>query len=977
MKKIRAILLVSFFIFLTARCLTAAELDVPFHFSTIETDHFQVHYHQGLSEAARKTAVLAEEAHAILTKELDWTPKEKTQIVLVDDSDLTNSFSTVIPYNAIFIQIVPPSLDMTIGEYDDWLKLIIYHEYTHILTIDPSRGYSNLTRSIFGKPVPVPNPVSFLAFIATAPPNLFLPDWWLEGASTWSETEYTKAGRGRSSYYEMILRMAVAEDNIPSIDRINGEAPDWPNGHMPYIFGLELQKFIADKYGRDSIEKLSLSHSGRFPYFLNGAPEGLLGKGYPALYNEMVEKLKEEENGRIRTIKEAPLTQFKTHGIKGEMLTNPRYSPDGRLLALNLRDPHGHERIIITDASGVTVDSIRRLPSDHAVAWSPDSSMIYFCQEEVNEGFYVYQDLYSYNLRNRRLQRLTQGLRLREPDISPDGRRFAAIVNKRGDQNLVIVNTRPDGGIDENLETLTEYRLMRVSGPRWSPDGSFIVYTVTGNSGTSSLYLYNAMEKTDKRLIEGRFTIAYPAWSKDGGYIIYTSDETGVYNLYAYSVKENRRYRITNMLGGAFQPDVSAESKEIVFSSYGSRGFKIASIPYNREEWTEKQGPAIKPYWKEDEREGLEGGYAASDSGGANTDIRISEPRPFSSLDTLAPRFWLPIAYSDHDGVVLGAYTAGQDVLQYHSYQLDVDYGAASSKWYYNAAYVYDYLYPTITLEAHRKPVLYSKLLQTGNYYELDRSYTLKVAVPINALESSYSFILGYTWLRQSALSGLSDGRFNNIDIFQGRRSYAFGAIEFSDALKYPYSISHEEGRSLSLLYKYYGSATGSEVNSREYIADYSQYLAPFKEKHSTVFLNLKGGASSGRRISVQAFQLGGGNLESDFPLRGYPSRSASGKYITTATIELRAPVKYIFEGWQTKPLFFEKLHGAAFADFGEVWGDPRGFSIEHLKADAGFEARLDLTLGYKFKVTPAIGIARGFNQDGTTRVYFTVYSNL
>src|SRR3989338_10929771 len=189
----------------------AANLDTSFKFSTIETEHFSIHFHQGLEDVAQKSASIAEDAHDTLVREFKWEPREKTQMVLIDDSDFTNGWASVLPYNTIYIQVVPPSIDMTIGEYEDWLRMLIIHEYSHILTMDTARGYSEVMRAIFGKPLPPYDPISFLFFLAAAPPNVFLPSWWHEGMATWGETEFTSAGRGRSTFYEMILRMAVEE----------------------------------------------------------------------------------------------------------------------------------------------------------------------------------------------------------------------------------------------------------------------------------------------------------------------------------------------------------------------------------------------------------------------------------------------------------------------------------------------------------------------------------------------------------------------------------------------------------------------------------------------------------------------------------------------------------------------------------------------------------------------------------------------
>ena len=999
----------------------AANIDTSFEFSTIETEHFAIHFHQGLEDAAQKAASIAEDMHESLVKEFKWSPREKTQMVLIDDSDFTNGFASVLPYNTIYIQLVPPAIDMTIGEYEDWLKILIIHEYSHILTIDPARGYSKIMRSIFGKPIPSGDPLSLLLFIVAGPPNIFLPLWWHEGIATWSETEYTRTGRGRGTFYEMILRMAVAENNIPAIDKINGDPPYWPDGNMPYIFGLRLQKYIADKYGKDALGDLNITHAGRFPYFLNGAPGGLFkGKNYVSLYWEMIEDLKREEKKRIEILSQAPFTPLKTLNIEGELLTNPRYSPDGSMIAFNKRDPHGHEAIMIAERDGGGArETVRRLASDHSISWSPDGIHIYFSQAEINRGFNIYHDLYSYDIKREKLKRLTYGLRIKEPDVSPDGKRIAVIVSERGSQNLAILDLKaeehPSDGDDYRLEKVTNHRLVRVSGPRWSPEGRFIAYSVTDNNGRSGLYIYDTSEKTNRQIFEAAFNIAYPTWSKDGKYVIYTSDETGVYNIFAYSVnthgqarrylpseqgeregeapkawplegatqapmmiEEHRRYQVTHLLGGAFQPDISSDSREIIFSGYDSKGFKIARIRYDPDKWMTTFGPTIKPYWKDDNEsfKPLVSDLQEDDGLPNNRSFK-----PYSSAKTLLPKFWLPTLSGDHDGPVFGLFTAGQDVLAYNTYLLEFDYGASSNRVYYNAVYLNDYAYPTFTVRTYSSPVLYSDFLQRGDYFEINRSFVIGMSVPLNYLESRYRFIIGYHLQKQEALSDLTNSQFNGVAVFQGRRDNIFAGIEFSNSLKYPYSISHEEGRRISLLFRYYSRDIGSDLDSKEYIASYSEYLLlPFSGpimRHNVIYLNLKGAISEGERINQQAFQLGGIPMQTEFPLRGYPSRFSTGQYIATGTLEYRAPIWYILRGRNTKPFFLDRLHGALFTDLGEAWDNNIGFSSERLKIGAGIEVRFDMTLGYWLKITPTLGFAHGFNQDGETSVYFTIYSNL
>ena len=982
----------------------AAKHDTSFRFSTIETPHFSVHFHQGLEPLGQKASIIAEEVHGRLAKEFGWQPAEKTQLVLLDDSQFADGLTVTIPYNMIYLHVEPPAVALGMGEYDDWLKLLITHEYTHVLTSDPARGFWKFTRAVFGKPLPPLDPIAALFFIATAPPNTFMPRWWHEGMATWSESEFTGGGRGKGSYFDMVFRAAVAEGNLPTVDLINGDAPNWPDGDLPYLYGYRLQKYIADTYGKDAPGKLSLGHSGRFPYLIDGPPAELFqGLGYAELYANMLVAVKREQGERIAQLSRVPFTPLTTLATLGENLTNPRLSPDASRLAFTRRDPHRHTEVVVTDKSGGrTIASFRRRASDESLCWSPDGSKLYFTQAEVRSGFDVYQDLYAYDFATGSTVRLTHGKRLGNVEISPDGKLFAAVVSSRGSQNVALIDAlAPDQG--SALRLITDYRLERLSAAHWSPDGSTLCYAVRDNAGVSSLRLYDPKGGADRTLFSLGHTLTDPVWSRDGSCIFYISDETGVFNLFAFDLKEQKSYQVSHLLTGALQPDPTPDGRAIVLSHYGSRGFNIARLELDRAGWTEKRGPSL-PLTRTVATAGAAGaahGVEVAGAAGAahkmdamdgvdtarkgtltETGKRVEGAADYRALKTLYPRFWLPHVSSDGSGTaVVGAYTAGADVLGYHSYVVSADYGTGRKRGYADLTYQNDCFYPTFTLHAYSEPLEYANLLQRGaDYFELDQSVTLKASVPLNFLESHYSANAGYQVLDQKALSTLDGNeQFNGIGVFQGRRDNVFAGISFDNTLKYPYSISPEEGRTIALLYRRSIREIGSDLNLSEYHADYQEFLGLPGEtlRHHVLYLRLSGAAANGdRKFDQEAFHIGG--VQSDlnpFPLRGYQDRSLAGKYVATGTLEYRAPLFTPMRGPGTLPAFLEQVHGALFVDAGELWGGPGTNS--GLTIGAGFEARTDVTIGYWLKLTPAVGIAHGFNQGGENQIYFTVYLNM
>jgi len=978
----------------------AARFDTSFDYSTLETANFSIHYHQGLEAAAAKIGPMAEQVHDALVREFLWEPREKTQVVLIDDSDFTNGRAVTIPYNTIYLQVVPPALTSTLGEYDDWLKVLFTHEYAHILTSDPARGYWKVTRAIFGKPLPWTDPISGLLFLVTAPPNTFMPRWWHEGMATWAETKHTGQGRGQGSYYDMVFRAAVAEDNLPFVDQINGDVPYWPAGSLPYMYGYRLQRHIAESYGMDAAGKLGIAHSGRFPYLISGPPQELFnGKSYRDLYADMIEAVKKEQSARIESLSETPFTPLGLISDQGENLANPKHSPDGSRIAFTRRDPHDHATTVVTDSSGKKVlAQFRRRYSDGSISWSPDGGSIYFTQAEINDGFNVYQDLYVHDLARGKTTRLTRGQRLGEVQIAPDGKQFAAVVSSRGSQNLALFGLR-DLADEAPPRVVTDYSLQRVSSPRWSPDGKTICYAVTDNKGVSAIRLHDTQGGSDLELFSARHTLAFPVWSPDGSSVYYISDQTGVFNLFTYHLQERKGYQVSHLLGGGLQPDPSPDGLSVVISSYTSRGFQIARLTLDRAlgagadhaagGQVEGRYPAGKATSAGEAADPHAGAGAAIDEissdseGSSGVGVAPGAASGYSPLGTILPRFWLPrISGDGTDKAVLGAFTAGADVLGYNSYALSAAYGETRGRGYYTFIYENDYFYPTLSLRAHAEPFLYGNLYRRGDYYELNRGLTLQASVPINFLESRYRIRAGYQLLDQKALSTLdNNGRFNGVRVFQGRRDNVFAGISFDNALKYPYSVSLEEGRNISFLYRYYAREIGSDQDLSEYSASYHEYLQlPSKAlEHHVLYLRLSGALADGDlQFGQQAFQVGGVPSELNrYPLRGYPSRSVTGKYVATGTLEYRAPLFYPLRGIGTLPAFAEKVHGALFVDAAQVWDDQNAFRGDNVRVGAGFEARFDVTLGYWAKVTPAVGFAHGFHSGGENQIYFTLYLDL
>ena len=121
-------------------CKQAQAVDPAHHWRTIESEHFQVHFAAPHQLSAERALVIAERAHQRLSRELNWVPSDKTHLVLSDESDFANGYATVININRSVLFMAPPAGLGGLEDFDDWLDLLITHEYTHVLHLDKAEG---------------------------------------------------------------------------------------------------------------------------------------------------------------------------------------------------------------------------------------------------------------------------------------------------------------------------------------------------------------------------------------------------------------------------------------------------------------------------------------------------------------------------------------------------------------------------------------------------------------------------------------------------------------------------------------------------------------------------------------------------------------------------------------------------------------------------------------------------------------------
>lgn len=942
-----------------------AQLPPDMRWWSYETEHFRVHYHEGLEPLARRAGDRAETAYALLSEAFVDPPGGRIDLVVSDNVDFANGYATPLPTNRIVVFAHPPVDEPSLSFFDDWLQLVITHELTHIFHLDYARGVWRPLRRVFGR----------TAFFF---PQVYSPGWTVEGLAVFYESQLTRAGRIRGTHFEMMLRTAVLQDAFFSIDRATGVRASWPGGHTRYIYGSLFMAHLADRHDTDRVAAFVREVGGQIlPYRLNTAARRAFGVTFTRAWGEWEESLRERYGGLADSLRAAGLTEPEVLTREGELALHPRFAPDGERIAFVSRT--GREepstRVIHPDGRQQVLAPRSTLGP---VSWYGGADALLTAQLEFRDRYRILSDLHRITT-DRGTEPLTHGARIQEPDLHPDGRRAAAIASAAGTNIPVIVELETG-----RIRPLAQPSLdTHWAAPRFSPAGDRIAVARWETGGFFNVVVLDSVGTLLHELTRDRAVNTSPAWSPDGRYLLFSSDRTGITNLYAHDLDSGELLQVTNVLTGAFQPDVSPDGRWIAFSYYWGDGYHIARIPYDPVSW--RAAPPV--------RAAVEApGAAVVASGTAE-----GPARPYSPWASLAPAAWLPeIDPSSGLGIGLGAETGGTDLIGRHAWSARGRIYPA--EWRFDGGAFYRYRGwgdPVLDMAATR----HWSVVDDARRGLTSAGDTLTSAWLARQQRISVSLQHQRPRWRNSSWIGAGGDILWRENVWQNPEfdiHFPFtpvppdvGALLFaghSTARGYALSISPEEGFLLSgtTEARRYTRPRGEAEEAAGYLRMTGRIHAfqPFDPggfARQVAALRLTAGLETGE--IGPGFSLGGvsstvlpfpagltlpGVGPRTFPVRGYDAGVQRGNRVVSGTAEYRVPVRLVERGVGLLPIFTDRVWGNVFVDAGAAWcvdvceqrrfvDEPRG---PRPIVSAGAEAALGFVFGYGLDLTLRGGVA-------------------
>lgn len=891
---------------------------------TIKTAHFSIHFPRGHEKIAHTVAAICEEVYEPVSRSLNYFP-QRTEVVIHTRSDIPNGFVTNLPWRMELYLNEPQ--DNLLGSGESWLRILIAHEFTHVVQGRKVRGLTLLTYPFFGE--------------LNALWHSFTPGWYAEGFATLNETRFTTGGRGRNPAFAMKMWAPLLNDNPWRLDNTNYVSRKRVPADMQYVTGYYLADYIAAQYGEDTWAKIIDRYSELPILGFGHAVKHATGKSHKTLYRELL-----ATSDSIRATDRQSLQYWKPVAVP-EYQYSPRWLDENRIIYFS--SSYGQTpRIAVLRRSGEVEKVVERqlFQAEHGL--SARENLLVWSEIVRHPRFFATEsaELVLYDIAARQQRFMTRGARLFSPDLAPDTSRIVAVQHEGGETRLVVLRVE-----DAAVEPVLQIDGAGVFNPRWSPDSRLIAFAVKDSSYRQNIAVFDPVSGEWRYLYPpDRFHDNAPCWTPDGRHVLFASDRSGRFNIWAVEVETGRLWMVTNVTTGAFTPDVSPSGRELAFTVYTELGNAIATQPLSASWWQPQSGVALRPV------------VAASNSpaspAASSTGDGIGVARRYNPFGQIwRPQGWFPVALDDEGGTAAGLFMVSEDALHRHAWQGYLAFSTANLKPSWDLSYTYQRWWPALTLRSYSEAERIAPFVFQGREYRgwfRENGLSLTASIPLLLRNNVYATTFQPFFGIRAENRHISAG--NVLELIEGdtRRDYrgfrtGFQFVHLTQTLR---DVVPRAGVVAALQSEWSADMLGNDFSAQQTTSILTTYVPTLIRHHQLqleTVLNLRQG-----NFAYDSFRA--------YPI-GYHNPGFRKQWRLKAAYHL--PLAYVEWEVPLLPLYFDVLTASLFYDWGTFWN--RGFGASSWGKNGRFAT--GATISGRFRLLQlfrtSIGLA-GFYRSAT-----------
>jgi hypothetical protein len=511
-----------------------SELD----WTTMKTEHFIIHYHNGIEDIGLKGATIAEQVIPILMKQMDITELPIIDVIFTTEDEVLNGYAVFTNQTFIWVDQNDASIWL---EDEKWLFQVLSHELQHIVFFNAIKTWMSEPWSIgiFGQ----------------------IPSWFVEGLAEY----YTEKWRPYRS--DISHKYHVLTNTTSKMD--------------PHHDGYSKVLYLSEKFGDEAIVKI-VQYRNKFKLFnFKKAFKKATGVS-PAEFEEdwrrtintyfygyRSQKEAIEELGKTATL---PIEKMNTFLISSDSLkiaivgrddekqfdnsffiaTRDTSKSDNKKFSL---DFNFSKLINFIKADTSKQDSLKKWkkPSfkkeeiDYGrfhphLSWSIDNKKIVFSKYRRGQYGSMLWDVKIYNTESKKAEWITDNMRATYP-VWLNEEEIIFIAHQNSTANIYKIN----------LTTKEKTQLTDFSGdvsvvtPALSPDRKSLIFAMAPESGNTDLYLLNLINNSIERLTQHPAVDYLPVWEPNGKRIAYTSHSSSTPNVHVLELENNSTHQITDV----------------------------------------------------------------------------------------------------------------------------------------------------------------------------------------------------------------------------------------------------------------------------------------------------------------------------------------------------------------------------------------------------------------------------------------------